>query len=154
MSPDAPDELNASRKEFAEVAGQFKKFQEEMKNPLVVGALLNKLSEERSSTNLILKEINAKLDRLFGLESRLASLEARLNGGLPHKPAQVMLAEIDEEIVSFVRSQGKACAEEVQKHFNYKGRNAASSRLNRLVNAGMLDKAQVGKKVFFVPKST
>ncbi|MEW5955899.1 MAG: hypothetical protein AB1626_05200 [Candidatus Micrarchaeota archaeon] len=133
--------------EFAAVAGEFKKFKEEMKNPLVVGALLSRLSEERSATNLVLKEINAKLDRLLALETRMAALEQKFSH--PTKPAEVMLPEIDEEIVSFVASQKKACAEEVQKHFNYKGRNAASSRLNRLVQLGALAKTQVGKKVYF-----
>ncbi|HII39055.1 TPA: hypothetical protein HA318_03580, partial [Candidatus Micrarchaeota archaeon] len=50
-----PDEQN----EFAAVAGEFRKFSDEMKNPVVVGALLHRLSEERSSSNLVLKEINA-----------------------------------------------------------------------------------------------
>jgi len=133
--------------EFAALAGEFKKFREEMKDPLVVGALLSRLSEERSATNLVLKEINAKLDRLLGLEARIAVLEQRL--AQPVRPAEIMLPEIDEEIVSFIASQKKACAEEVQKHFNYRGRNAASSRLNRLVQLGVLSKTQVGKKVYF-----
>jgi len=138
----------AEENEFAAVADEFRKFKEEMKNPIVVGAMLAKLNEERSTTNLVLKEINAKLDRLLGLESRIAAMEQKFAQPTA-KPAEVMLPEIDEDIVSFVRSRTKACAEEVQKHFNYKGRNAASSRLNRLVQMGVLAKNQVGKKVYF-----
>ncbi|MGB9577199.1 MAG: hypothetical protein ACP5O3_01375 [Candidatus Micrarchaeia archaeon] len=145
------DSENGSRKEFVELSAEFKKFHEDMKNPLVVGALLNKLAEERSSTNLLLREINAKLDRIVSLEERINALEKKLSGEST-QPQNVLLPEIDEEIISFVRAQGKACAEEVQKHFNYKGRNGASARLNRLAATGLLQKTQVGKKVFFLAK--
>ncbi|HII39056.1 TPA: hypothetical protein HA318_03585, partial [Candidatus Micrarchaeota archaeon] len=99
----------------------------------------------------VLKEINAKLDRLLALEARIGELEKRFDlGSVGAAGAEVMLPEVDENIVAFVRSQKRACAEEVQRHFNYRGRNAASSRLNRLVQLGVLAKNQVGKKMYFI----
>jgi len=146
--------------EFASTAGEFDDFRKKMKDPVVVGAMLHRLSEERESSNLVLKEINAKLDRLMALESRLAALEQKFSVSATPREAkeaaagEVLLPEIDEDIVAFVARKGKACAEEVQAKFHYKGRNAASSRLNRLCDAGILEKVQVGRKVFFVPHHT
>ena len=146
--------------EFASTAGEFDDFKKKMKDPVVVGTMLYRLSEERESSNLVLKEINAKLDRLLALETRLGALEQKASAFSAATPieatagaVEVLLPEIDEDIMSFVTRRGKACAEEVQAKFHYKGRNAASSRLNRLCDAGVLEKVQVGRKVFFVPKS-
>lgn len=137
--------------EFNEVREEFEKFREEMKNPLVVGALLNKLSEERASTNLLIREINAKLDKILALEQRLTKIEEKLTK--PQKEAKRLLPDIDEEIMDFVEEKGKASAEEVMKNFKYKGKNAASARLNNLFKQGLLEKKQAGKTVYFLPVS-
>jgi len=42
--------------QLKEAFDEFKEFREQMKNPLVVGAMLHKLSEEKASSNLVLKE--------------------------------------------------------------------------------------------------
>ncbi|HLD75944.1 MAG TPA: hypothetical protein VI874_02920 [Candidatus Norongarragalinales archaeon] len=120
---------------------EFLKFQQDMKNPLVVGALISSLKDERTSTNLILKEINAKLDRLAGLlENTKTVAQAPL------------LPEVDDKILTFLKTKGKTNSEEVQMHFQYKGKNAASARLNGLYRLGLVEKRQVGKKVFFLSK--
>ena len=175
------------KNEFETTAEEFRRFREQMRDPLVIGTMLHKLSEERASSNLVIREINAKLDRLLSLEERLSSLEARLQEGSKaksssaqgtgarveagagswmetgasakmetgmeraHKPfaAEVLLPEVDEQIVSFVKRKRHVNAEDVQKEFAYKGTNAASSRLNRLVREGVLQKKQVGRKVVF-----
>ncbi|MFA6048728.1 MAG: BlaI/MecI/CopY family transcriptional regulator [Candidatus Micrarchaeia archaeon] len=147
-------EQELGKTEFEQVSGEFKEFREQMKNPLVVGAMLHKLSEERSSANLVLREINAKLDRLLALEGRLSALESAF-AAASEKPgeAKALLSETDEAIMQLVKKQGKACAEDVQKRFKYKGANAACSRLNRLFQQGLLEKKQAGKKVFYLPKT-
>ena len=138
-----------SETDFVETVEEFKRFKEEMQNPLVMGAMLHKLSEEKSSTNQLFKELVTKLDKLSELEKRLAKIESILQ----QEPEKRVLSETDEEIVSLISMRGKACAEEVQKQFNYKGTNAASARLNNLVRQGVLNKVQAGKKVFFLPVS-
>lgn len=126
----------------ADIQGNLDKF----RDPVVLGELIYKLVEERENTNRILKNLMAKLE----------SLEARLGAAkheMPTQPVQeVLLPQIDEDIVAFIREHGKATAEDVRSEFNYKGTNAASARLNRLYELGLLDKRQVGKKVFFLPK--
>lgn len=110
---------------------------EKFKDPLVLGELVYKLLEERENTNRILKNILAKLE----------ALEARQS-----QPEEPLLAEVDEEIMAFVRKKGKVDAKNVQMHFKYKGTNAASARLNRLHERGLLQKKQVGRKTYFLPK--
>ena len=62
-----------------------------------------------------------------------------------------ILPEIHEQIVGFIKQAGKSTAEEVRARFNYKGKNAASARLNRLCGMGVLLKKQVGRKMYFFP---
>ena len=84
--------------EFKKVAHEFREFDEQMKNPLVVGALLHKLSEERSSSNLLLKLVfelstinrKSRLPALVHLFAQVLSNSypecfgiQRLNGGKP-----------------------------------------------------------------------
>lgn len=136
--------------EFEQVTSEFKEFSTKMRDPLVVGALLNKLTEERQSTNLLLRELNAKLDKIAALESRIAELEKSNVVGKKMQVAErkVLLPEIDQEIITFMK-KGAVCAEEVQEKFKYKGKNAASARLNKLCTLGVAKKYQVGKKVYF-----
>jgi hypothetical protein len=146
--------VESSGAELKEAFDEFKEFREQMKNPLVVGAMLHKLSEEKASANLVLREINAKLDRLLALEERIARLE---QGGVQQAkpvPSQDLLPEIDTDILGFVAKRGKACAEDVQQKFKYRGTNAASSRLNRMARQGLLKKVQVGRKVYFIAGET
>ena len=79
-----------------------------------------------------------------------AKLEA-METGKTTKTDETILPEIDSEILSFISEHGKVTAEDVRKKFKYKGKNAASARLNRLCSMGLLKKKQAGKKVFFFP---
>lgn len=130
--------------EFDAVVGEFRELEAKFKDPLVIGTLLNRLAQDRESTNLLLREINAKLDRIETLEQRIAQLESGGNVG-----EKMLLPEVDEAIIAFVKKKGAVCADEVQSKFQYKGKNAASARLNRLCAANILKKTQVGKKVYF-----
>ncbi|MBM3229836.1 hypothetical protein FJZ26_05370 [Candidatus Parvarchaeota archaeon] len=66
---------------------------------------------------------------------------------------QVLVPEIDAQIISFVQVSGHVSAEDVQSKFKYKGKNAASARLNRLCSINLLEKQQVGRKVYFRVRS-
>ncbi len=143
--------------EFAEVSEEFRNFSSKMKDPLVVGALLHKLAEERQSSNLLLKEINAKLDKIDVFEKRITELEGKLAAStataadnlVENKEKKMLLPAVDDAIVAFTREKGAVCAEDVQAQFKYKGKNAASARLNKLCTLGIVKKTQVGKKVYF-----
>lgn len=119
---------------------------EKFKDPVVLGELVFRLLEERENTNRLLKNMYAKIEQL----------EAKLSA-MPQENETIaveqILPEIDEQIVNFVKGSGKATAEDVQHKFNYKGKNGACARLNRLCDMNLLQKKQVGKKVYFMPSS-
>ena len=121
-----------------EIRADLEKNAEKFRDPVILGEMMYKLLEERENTNRILKNILAKLDAMSGQEAP--------------KPKEVWLPEIDEQIVTFVRENRKVTAEEVRKKFRYRGKNAASARLNKLCTMNVLQKKQVGKKVFFFPR--
>jgi predicted HTH transcriptional regulator len=103
--------------------------------------------EERENSNRILKNILAKLDSINQLTPSSVSVT-------PHSiEAEHFLPEVDEKILAFVKKSGKTTAEEVRVQFNYKGKNAACARLNRLYEMNLVEKKQVGKKVYFIPMS-
>jgi len=118
-----------------------------LKDPIVIGILLSQLKDQKEDSNRLLQTILGKLD---SLESRIQSLE-KGHSPVRHDNTDVILSDIDDKIHSFVKLRGRVCAKDVQKAFEYKGRNAASARLNNLYSMGVLLKKQVGRKVYFTP---
>ncbi len=121
-----------------EIEGDLRENMEKFQDPVVLATIAYKLLEERENTNRILKNVLARLDRL----------EAGKEPSIP--PQNAFLSEIDQQILEFVKKTGKITARDVQKKFGYKGSNAASSRMNRLVKEGFLQKKQVGRKMYFL----
>jgi predicted HTH transcriptional regulator len=116
---------------------------DKFRDPVILGEMVFRLLEERENTNRLLKNI---LQKLESMEMKMGAVPA-----MPTGVAEPLLPEIDEQIMRFVKEQGKATSEEVRVKFHYRGKNAASARLNRLCDMGLLQKQQVGKKVFFFP---
>jgi len=127
FSPRFEEEVENEAKRIA------KKLKEE---PLLVGVLLAKLIEERENTNRLMKTLIARLE----------AIEKKLGMEVSE---ETILSETDEAMMEFVKEMGKVTAEDVQKRFKYKGKNAASQRLNRLYESGLLRKKQAGKKVYY-----
>jgi hypothetical protein len=117
---------------------------QKFRDPIVLGELVYRLMEERENTNRLLKNILQKLDAI-------ATAPRTRDNPLSPSSVEDLLPEIDEQIVGFIREVGKSTAEEVRVKFRYKGKNAACARLNRLCDMGVLRKAQVGRKVYFLP---
>ncbi len=122
---------------------------EKFNDPVVLGTLMYKMLEERENTNRILKNILTKLEALQSKGVQVSPIMEEINTHLPS--SEPLLPDVDLEIISFIKEKGKATAEDVRAKFNYRGTNAASARMNRLVDQGYLAKQQVGKKVFFFP---
>lgn len=120
--------------------------QEKFGDPVILSVLIFKLMEERKKTNDLLAEINSKYE---DIQYQLKNKQSKEN---LEKDNFHILSEIDDQILSFIRSKGKADAEQVQDQFSYKGSNAASQRLNKLVKENYLSKIQAGRKVYFVVK--
>lgn len=126
-----------------EIRSDIETHMEKFKDPIVLGEMAYRLLEERENTNRMLKSILMKLE----------AIEARMGQGPALGAANIepLLPQIDEQIMGFVKQSGKVTAEEVRSRFKYRGKNAASARLNRLCDMSLLQKQQVGKKVYFFP---
>lgn len=106
-------------------------------DPVVLGVLVSRLIEERENTNRILKTLLARIE----------ALETQAAGSAEAVEAP-MLPKIDQDILAYL-GEGPKTAEDVRKKFGYKGRNAASARMSRLYNLGVVVRRQVGKQVYF-----
>ncbi|MBU0591914.1 hypothetical protein KKF81_00905 [Candidatus Micrarchaeota archaeon] len=126
-----------------EIRSDLEQNMQKFRDPIVLGEMVYRLMEERENTNRLLRNILQKLDLI---ENKLGQ------GAKSMETQKPVLPLIDEEILAFVKEIKKASAEEVRVKFKYKGKNAASARLNRLCNIGLLEKKQAGKKVFFFPR--
>ncbi len=120
------------------------KYKSEGMDAFKIAELLYSLKDEREKTNRMLL---AMMQKIESLEMKIERLEEQL--GKKEKP---LLGEKDEELLKFVKRMKKVTAAEVQKHFKYKGKNGASSRLHKLYSMGLLEKVQAGRRVYYLPK--
>ncbi len=130
--------LGDQLKELNEVTEKYKAVAE---NPLVFSQIFLGLKAAMDNFNSLLLDLNKKL---VDIDERMSSLESRKSHDT------VALSKKDREVMKFVRSKERVSAEDLQKEFDYKGRHAASARLNRLFNAGALDKIHSGRTVYYV----
>ena len=114
-------------------------------------ALLKYMIDENRKTTILLKGIFSNLENLSS-ELRQDSYEepeaqAKQDERQPIK--EVPLSEIDTGIIQLIQVKGMACADDIKSRFGYRGRNAASARLNNLYRLGILKRYQIGHKVYY-----
>ncbi|MGI0141165.1 MAG: hypothetical protein ACREBF_00735 [Candidatus Micrarchaeales archaeon] len=120
---------------------------EEPESGTGVSTLIKYMLEERERTNKMLRGITERLKRLEEDLTAMESVEERTD--FPVGNREVPLSGLDSKILEIAQSKGMVCADDIQKEMNYKGRNAACARLNRLHRGGLLDRFQLGHKVYF-----
>jgi len=118
---------------------------------------VKELDKRSVETTTILRKVKetTEMELLGQISERLGTIEKRLDGierGLGKEVSDDILGDVDEKIIEFVKKNGKACAEDLQRAFNYRGKNAASARLNRLHSQGLLEKKQAGRRVYYFAK--
>ena len=125
---------------------------QKLRDPITIAAIMHTAATERESTNRLLKTLIEKLDAKFSeVDSRLAAIEQNTHAPAPEQE-EMLLPSVDEDILAFVKEKRHASAEEVRRRFGYKGKNAASARLNRMFEMGLLSKKQVGRAVLYCVK--
>ncbi len=143
-------------KEFEEIVGNLSDTVHEMSDPVAIATMLYTLAEERKSSNLVIRDINAKFDNILAklddISNRLHKFESRQEAHVEEHNA-VELSDRDREIMDYVIKNKRACADDLQEKFNYRGRNAASARLSKLFRDKMLEKIYVGRKVYYQCKA-
>jgi uncharacterized membrane protein len=132
-------------KEFEELTGSLINSTRQLNDPVAIGAMLYSIAEERKNTNLIIKNLNSKIDALM---NKIENFEQKNPG--QRDSVRESLSERDSEVLEFVRSRGRVDALTLMKKFKYKGKNAASARLSRLFHEGYVKKEYAGRKVYYI----
>jgi len=126
-------------KEYEALLFDVKYDKEQFKDNTTIGLLLYRLAKEREASNSMFKQISEQLERIASL----------LQKGPATQEVKSIISDIDQKILAHVQRCGKVDAEEIQSIFQYRGKNAASARLNDLYEKGLLKKGRAGKKVFY-----
>ncbi len=118
--------------------------------------LVKYMIEENKRTTMLLKQISDSISRLENepdTES-MASDQNRYhtqNEVAKQQPIELPLSDIDVKILQLLQlsHNGMACADDIRDRMSYKGKNAASARLNRLYRLGIIDRYQLGHRVYY-----
>lgn len=113
--------------------------------------LFKYVMDENRKTNIILKDMSEKLERLESeLDADYSEQEDQTFLQENNRPARVQpVSGLDAKIMQIIQISGMACADDIKRQMSYRGRNAASSRLNRLYKLGLLERYQLGHKVYY-----
>ena len=126
-------------KEYEALLFDVKYDKEQFKDNTTIGLLLYRLAKEREASNSMFKQISEQLERIASL----------LQKGPATQEVKSIISDIDQKILAHIQRCGKVDAEEIKSIFQYRGKNAASARLNDLYEKGLLKKGRAGKKVFY-----
>lgn len=104
--------------------------------------LMSSMIEERERTNRKLDDLTKKM---AGLEEALQTVSEE-----PKQPVrEIPLSPADTEIIKLIQVKDMVCAEDVMTFMHYKGKNAACARLRRLNTLDVLERLQLGHKVYY-----
>lgn len=116
-----------------------------------ISSLMKYMIEERERTNQRLEELTQKMARLrSAVESMYLAAEPPQTVHEEWREGnEIPLSVLDTAVVNLVQSRGMICADELKEFMRYKGRNAACARLGQLYNKGLLERHQLGHKVYY-----
>jgi hypothetical protein len=110
-----------------------------------LSSVIKYFTDERERTNRALSNITGKvmeLEKIIREKEEIVAPQEDIAYEIP-------MSSLDANILDFVKGKGMACADDVKTLMNYKGRNAACSRLKKLEKDGFLEKFQLGHKVYY-----
>ncbi|MGA3020785.1 MAG: hypothetical protein ABSD68_02450 [Candidatus Micrarchaeales archaeon] len=142
-------EIEALKKEVKDV--QQKDTSEMPPSTASMETVIKYLVDEREKTNRILGSITERIRDLEGAIANMSlSEQSRVNEALASSK-EIPISDVDAKVVEFVQTnnKGMACANDVRKFMNYRGDNAACARLNKLYKMGVLERYQLGHKVYY-----
>jgi hypothetical protein len=122
-------------------------------------SLIKYMIDENKRTTMLLESINNTISKLENELKEATDDEEREDAAsspIQHRAEaqqakEIILPDTDIKILQLIQlsHSNMASAEEVQQKLGYKGKNAACSRLNRLYKLGVLERHQVGHKVYY-----
>jgi predicted HTH transcriptional regulator len=142
------------KQEFKNLTGELTQAVHKIQDPVAIATMLYSIAEEKKSSNLIVRNINSKLDNLMLKLEQLTKVLDKMSKQMEDRqPTQnIGISERDNEVINYIKQKKKICAKELQDKFKYKGRNAASARLSKLFKEGLLHKTYIGREVYYTCK--
>ena len=132
---------------------QFKEKSKNEENNSNMLMLLKYMMDENKKTTMILKNISDSIAMLSAdnEQGQEAPAEQAFMPNIQQsaKYEEIPLSGLDSKIIEFIQVKGMACADDIKGLMSYRGRNAASSRLNNLYKRGILQRYQLGHKVYY-----
>lgn len=148
------DATNDYKQEFKTLTTELTQAVHQIQDPVAIATMLYSIAEEKKSSNLVVRNINARLDTIALKLDQLTKTLEKFNKHLENneiKPT-IDISERDSEVIDYIKQKNKISAKELQYKFKYKGRNAASARLSKLYKEGILEKTFVGREVYYTRK--
>jgi len=112
------------------------------------------MMEENKATRLLIQQTYEKISRLEEGIVEDDDVKTSYNlkesdENLQNKVKEIAISDLDKKIIQYIQIKGMASAADIQKLMGYKGKNAATSRLTKLYKEGILERYQLGHKVFY-----
>ncbi len=113
--------------------------------------VLHDLITDREATNRVLRTLTEQVKVLREAVSSTMLTSGPAEGYGQEPVREVAISTVDANIVEFVQTRPKsmAAAEDVMAFMHYRGKNAACARLNSLYKRGVLERLQLGHKVYY-----
>ena len=108
--------------------------------------LVKFVMDENKKTTMLLKGIS---DNLARIEDDLTADYTAEENPVQEAAREVPISELDARILQHIQIKGMCCADDIKAQMNYRGRNAASARLNKMYKQGLLERHQLGHKVYY-----
>lgn len=142
------------KQEFKNLTAELSQAVHEIQDPVAIATMLYSIAEEKKSSNLVVRDINSKLDNIASKLEQLSKTLEKFNKYLENKDITPNreISERDREVINFVKERKKISAKDLQDKLKYRGRNAASARLSKLFKEGLLEKTYVGREVYYLCK--
>lgn len=144
-------------KQLVEIKAQLEKFSSG--NAKIMELLENKAGDQNGSDMLRLfkfmveenRKNSAILTSLTNAVSQLTTETERPEEAAGQAPRldELPISGLDARILEYIQVKGMACADDVRQAMKYRARNAACARLSVLHKRGILQRYQLGHKVYY-----
>ncbi len=146
---DALEKLSRSSRKNEEAIKEKAKAEETNSNLFL---LLKYLMDENKKNTMLIKNISDTIERLAnnieGVDEGKEE-DVAIPAQKEAKQQEIPLSALDAKIIEYIQVKGMCCADDIKAIMSYKGRNAASSRLNSLYKRNLLQRYQLGHKVYY-----
>ncbi|MGC8572128.1 MAG: hypothetical protein ACP5RI_00335 [Candidatus Micrarchaeia archaeon] len=115
-------------------------------------SLFKIMMDENKATRMLIQQTYEKIAQVENAISATEVEEEPMPKAVQEDVGSIKMipiSDLDKKILQYIQIAGMASASDIQKVMNYKGKNAATARLTKLYKQGLLERYQLGHKVFY-----